>query len=109
MRNDSKFHVINVIVDKKIFEKMCENAKINLKNIIVQIFIFAIKNDNHNFVFEILYEQKAMLSFRYFVDKSCEIIIYSQCNTKKVKIRTIAFNHKSNKTMNIIFSQEFLN
>ena len=53
IRNDSKFYIINVIDDKIFFEKMCENAKINLKNIIVQIFIFVIKNDDHDFIFEI--------------------------------------------------------
>ena len=35
MQNNSKFHVINIIDDKIFFEKMCKNAKINLKNIIV--------------------------------------------------------------------------
>ena len=109
MQNNSKFHVINVIDDKTFFEKICENAKINLKNIIVRIFIFVIKNENHDFIFEILYERKTMLSFRYFIDKSCKITIHSQCNTKKVKFQTIAFNYKSNKTVNFIFSQEFLN
>ena len=109
MRNDSKFHVINVINDKKFLEKMCEIAKVNLKNIIVRNFIFVIKNDDHDFILEILYKRKAMFSFKYFVEKSCEIIIYSQCNTKRVKFQTITFNHKSNKTMNFMFSQEFLN
>ena len=109
MRNDSKYHVISVIDDKIFFERMCENAKINLRNIIVRIFIFVIKNDNHDFIFETLYERKAMFSFRYFVDESCKIIIYSQCNTKRVKFQTITFNHKSNKTINFIFSQKFLN
>ena len=85
MQNNSKFHVINVIDDKFFFEKMCENAKINLKNIIVRIFFFVIKNDNHDFIFEILYKQKTMFSFKYFIDELCEIIIYSQCNTEKVK------------------------
>ena len=85
MRNDSKFHVINVIDDKIFFEKMCENAEINLRNIIVRIFIFVIKNDDDDFVFKILYKQKAMLSFKYFVDKSCKIIIHSQCDTRKIK------------------------
>ena len=64
---------------------MCENAKINLKNTIVRIFIFVIKNDNYDFIFEIFYERKTMFSFRYFVDKSYQITIYSQCNTKRVK------------------------
>ena len=56
IRDDSKFHVIRVIYDKVFFEKMCENAKINLKNIIVQIFIFVIKNDDHNFIFKTSYK-----------------------------------------------------
>ena len=109
MQNNSKFHVISVIDDKFFFEKMWENAKVNLKNIIVRIFIFVIKNDDHDFIFEILYERKVMLSFRYFIDKSCKIIIYSQCDTKKIKFQTIAFNYKSNKTINFIFSQKSLN
>ena len=103
MRNDLKFHVINVIDDKFFFEKMCKNAKINLKNIIVRIFIFVIKNDDHDFIFETSYERKTMFSFKYFVDKLCEIIIYSQRDTKKIKFQTIAFNYKSNKTINFIF------
>ena len=85
MQNDSKFHVINVIDDKFFFEKMCENAKINLRNLIVRIFIFVIKNNDHDFIFEISYEQRTMLSFRYFVDESCKITIHSQCDRKKVK------------------------
>ena len=56
IRNNSKFHVINVIDDKFFFAKLCENAEINLKNIIVQIFVFVIKNDDHDFIFEILYK-----------------------------------------------------
>ena len=85
MRNNLKVHIINVINDKIFFEKMCENAKINLKNIIVRIFIFVIKNGNHNFIFEILYKRKTMFSFRYFIDKLCKITIHSQSNTKNVK------------------------
>ena len=108
MRNNSKLHVINVIDDKVFFEKMCENAKINLKNIIVRIFIFVIKNDDHDFIFETSYKRKTMFSLKYFVDKSCKIIIYSQCDIKRIQFQTIAFNHKSNKTMNFIFSQKFL-
>ena len=84
IQNDSKFHVINVMDDKFFFEKMCKNAKINLKDIIVRIFVFVIKNDDHDFIVEILYKRKTMLSFKYFIDKSCEIIIYSQCDTKRV-------------------------
>ena len=109
MRNNSKFHVINVIDDKIFFEKMSENAKINLKNLIVRIFIFVIKNDDHDCILEISYKRKAIFSFKYFIDKSCEIIIHSQCNTKNVKFQTIAFNHRSNKTMDFIFSQKSLN
>ena len=77
MRNDSKFHVLNVIDDKVFFERLCENAKVNLRNIIKRIFIFVIKNDDHDFIVEISYKQKAILSFKYFVDELCEIIIYS--------------------------------
>ena len=40
IKNDLKFHVINVIENKAFFEKMCENAKVCLKKIIVRIFIF---------------------------------------------------------------------
>ena len=68
---------------KFFFEKMCKNARINLKNIVVRIFIFVIKNDNHDFIFETSYKRKVMLSFKYFVDKLNEIIIYSQCDIKK--------------------------
>ena len=53
IRNNSKFHVINVMNDKFFFAKLCENAEINLKNIIVQIFVFVIKNDDHDFIFEL--------------------------------------------------------
>ena len=77
MQNNSKFYVINVIDDKFFFEKMCKNAKINLKNIIVRIFIFVIKNDDHDFIFEILYKRKTMFSFKYFINKLYKIIIYS--------------------------------
>ena len=109
MRNHSKFHVISVIDSKVFFEKMCENSKVNLKDIIVRVFIFVIKNDDYDLFFETLYKRKSMFSFKYFVDKSCKITIYSQCNTKKIQFQTIAFNYKSNKTMNFIFLQEFLN
>ena len=50
IQNDLKFQVINVIEDSLFFEKN------NLKNIIVRIFIFVIKNDDHDFIFEILYK-----------------------------------------------------
>ena len=58
MRNDSKFHVISVTKNKVFFEKMCENAKICLEKIIVRIFIFVIKNENHDLIFETFYEKK---------------------------------------------------
>ena len=93
-RSDSKFHVISVIDDK-------------IK--IMRIFIFVIKNDDHDLIFETLCKRKTMLSFKYFVDKSCKTIIHSQCDIKRVKFQTIVFNHKSNKTINFIFAQKFLN
>ena len=109
MQNNSKLHVINVIDETKFFDKICENAKENLRNIIVRIFIFFIKNNDHDFILEISYEQRTILLFKYFIDKSCEITIHSQCDTQRVKFQTIALNHKSNKTVDFIFSQKSLN
>ena len=57
MKSDSKFHVISVTENKAFFEKMCENAKICFEKIIVRIFIFVIKNKNHDLILEILYEK----------------------------------------------------
>ena len=106
MKSDSKFHVISVTENKAFFEKMCENAKICLERIIVRIFIFVIKNENHDLIFETFYEKKIMLSSKYFIDDFCEIIIYSKCDTKKVKFQTIVLYHKFNKTVNFIFFQQ---
>ena len=85
MRSDSKFHVVSVTKNKVFFERMCENAKICLEKIIVRIFIFVIKNENHDLIFETLYEKKIMFSSKYFIDNFCEIIIHSKCDTKRVK------------------------
>ena len=109
IKSNSKFHVINVTENKAFFEKMCENVKICFEKIIVRIFIFVIKNENHDLIFETFYEKKIMLSSKYFIDDSCEIIIHSKCDTKKVKFQTIASHHKFNKTVNFIFSQKSLN
>ena len=109
MKSDSKFHVISVTENKAFFERMCENAKICLEEITMRIFIFVIKNENHDLIFEIFYEKKIMLSSKYFIDNSCEIIIHSKCDTKRVKFQTIVLHHKFNKTMNFFFQQESLN
>ena len=85
MKSDSKFHVINVTENKVFFEKMCENAKVCLEEIIVRIFIFVIKNEDHDLILETFYERKIMFSSKYFIDNFCEIIIHSKCDTKKVK------------------------
>ena len=85
IESDSKFHVINVIDDRNFFEKMCKNAKVNLRVIIVRIFDFVIKNDDHDFFFEILYKRGTMLLFKYFIDKLCKTIIHSNCVGKRVK------------------------
>ena len=103
MKSDSKFHVISVTKNKVFFEKMCENAKICFEKIIVRIFIFVIKNENHNLIFKTLYERKIMFSSKYFIDNFCEIIIHSKCDIKKVKFQTIVSHYKFNKTMNFIF------
>ena len=58
MRSNSKLHVISVIDDKVLYEKICKNAKVNLKDIIVRIFIFVIKNDNYDSIFEIMNEKQ---------------------------------------------------
>ena len=110
IKSDSKFHVISVTKNKIFFEKMCENAKVCFEKIIVRIFIFVIKNENHDLILEIFYERKIMLSSKYFIDDSCEIIIHSKYNTKKIKFQTIVSHHKFNKTVNFIFfHQKFLN
>ena len=106
IKSDSKLHVISVTKNKAFFEKMCENAKVCFEEIIVRIFIFVIKNENHDLIFEIFYEKKAMLSSKYFIDDFCEIIIYSKCDTKRVKFQTIASHYKFNKTINFIFFQQ---
>ena len=85
MKIDSKFDVINVTKNNFFLEKMCENAKVCLEKIIVRIFIFIIKIENHDLIFEILYERKIMFSSKYFIDDFCEIIISSKCDTKRVK------------------------
>ena len=110
MKSDSKFHVISVTKNKTFFEKMCENAKICFERIFVRIFIFVIKNKNHDLILETFYEKKIMFSSKYLIDDSYEIIIHSKYDTKKVKFQTIVSHHKFNKTMNFIFSQQkFLN
>ena len=102
MKSDSKFHVISVTENKAFFERMCENAKICLEEIIVRIFIFVIKNEDHDLILETLYEKKIMLLSKHLIDDSCEIIIHSKCDTKRVKFQTIVSHHKFNKTMNFI-------
>ena len=68
MKSDSKFHVISVIEDKAFFEKVCENAKVCLEENIVRIFIFVIKNEDHDLILETFYERKIMFSSKYFID-----------------------------------------
>ena len=85
MKSDSKLYVISVTKNKAFFERMCENAKVCLEKIIVRIFIFVNKNENHDLIFEIFYERKIMLSSTYFIDDFCEIIIHSKYDIKRIK------------------------
>ena len=103
IKSDLKFYVINVTKNKAFFEKVCENAKVCFEEIIVRIFIFVIKNENYNLIFEIFYEKKIILSSKYFIDNFCEIIIYLKCDTKRVKFYKIVLYYKFNKIINFIF------
>ena len=82
IRQEINIIIMNFINERVRFFDVCESIFVNIKNIIISIFIFVIKRSDHDFLFNRLFQRIAYMNVVNMNDNSLKMILHSLNNEK---------------------------
>ena len=91
------------------FFDVYESMLINIKNIIISIFIFVIKRSNHELLLNRLFQRIARMNVVNMNNDSLKMMLHSLNNKKRVSFLKISAEHVSNKNEKFVFVFKTLN
>ena len=101
--------MMNFIDERARFFDVCESMFINIKNIIISIFIFVIKRSNHELLLNRFFQRITRINAINMNDYLLKMMLHSLNNEKRVNFLKVSAKHVSNKNEKFIFVFKTLN
>ena len=101
--------MMNFIDERTRFFNICELIFINIKNIIISIFIFMIERLNHDLFLNHFFQRIVRINIININDDSLKIILYSLNDEKWMNFLKMFTKHINNKNKKFVFIFETLN
>ena len=101
--------IINFIDERVCFFGVCESIFVNIKNIIILIFIFVIERSNHDAFLNRLFQRIICMNVVNMNNNSLKIILYSLNDKKRISFLKISAKHINNKNEKFVFIFKTLN
>ena len=103
IRQEINIIIINFINKRVCFFNVCESIFINIKNIIISIFIFVIERLNHDFFLDFFFQRIARINVININNNSLKIILHSLNDEKRINFLKISAKHVNNKNKKFVF------
>ena len=105
---------INIVMmsftDERVrFFDVCESMFINIKNIIISIFIFVIERSNHELLLNRFFQRIARMNVVNMNDDSLKMMLHSLNDEKRINFLKVFAEHVSNKNEKFVFVFKILN
>ena len=101
--------MINFINERARFFNVYKSIFINIKNIIISIFIFVIKHSDHDFFLDRFFQRIARINVINMNNNSLKIILHLLNNEKRMNFLKMSAEHINNKNKKFIFIFKTLN
>ena len=101
--------MMSFINERVRFFDVCESIFINIENIIISIFIFVIKQSNHEFFLNCFFQRIARMNVVNMNHDLLKMILHSLNDEKRVNLLKIFAEHVSNKNEKFVFVFKTLN
>ena len=101
--------MMNFIDEHARFFNVCESIFINIKNIIILIFIFVIKRSNHDFFLDHFFQRIICMNIININNDSLKMILHSLNDKKWISFLKMFVKHVNNKNKKFVFIFETLN
>ena len=109
IRQDINIVMMNFIDERARFFDVCELIFINIKSIIISIFIFVIKRSNHELLLDRFFQRIIRMNVVNMNDDSLKMMLHSLNDEKRMSFLRISAEHVSNKNEKFVFVFETLN
>ena len=109
VRQNINIIIISVIDERAHFFNVCETISINIKNIIISIFVFIVKYLNHELFLKRFFQRAARMSFINMNNKFFEMILHSLNEKKRINFLKMFVEHVNNKNKETMFAMKTLN
>ena len=101
--------MMNVINKRIRFFDICKTVSINIKNVIISIFVFIIKRSDYKLLLRRFSQRAACMNFINMNDKFFEMILHSLNEKKRISFLNIFVEYVNNKDEKTIFTMKHLN
>ena len=101
--------IMSFINERAHFFDVCESIFVNIKNIIISIFIFVIERSNHDFLFNRFFQRIARMNVINMNDDLLKMMLHSLNNEKRMNFLKMFVEHINNKDEKFVFVFETLN
>ena len=101
--------IINFINERVRFFNVCESIFVNIKNIIISIFVFMIERSDHDFFLNHFFQRIVYKNIINMNNDSLKIILHSLNNKKRMNFLKMLAKHINNKNKKFVFIFETLN
>ena len=101
--------IMNFINERVYFFDVYESIFVNIKNIIISIFIFVIEHFNHDFFLDYFFQHIVNINIVNINDNSLKIILHSLNDEKRMNFQKIFIKHINNKNKKFVFAFKILN
>ena len=109
IRQEINIIIMNFINKRARFFDVYESIFVNIKNIIISIFIFVIKRSDHDFFFNHFFQRIVYMNIINMNDDSLKIILHLLNDEKRMNFLKMFAEHINNKDKKFIFAFEILN
>ena len=109
IRQEINIVMMSFIDERARFFDVCESIFINIKSIIISIFIFVIKRSNYEFLLNRFFQRITRMSVINMNDNSLKIILHSLNDEKRISFLKIFAEYVNNKNEKFIFVFKTLN
>ena len=101
--------IMNFTDERARFFDVCESMLINIKNIIISIFIFVIERSNHELLLNRFFQRIIRMNVVNMNNDSLKMMLHSLNDEKRINFLKIFAEHVSNKNEKFVFVFKTLN
>ena len=108
MRQSINIIIIDIIDERARFFDICKTILISIDSIMISIFVFVVKRSDHEFLLKRFFQRTACINSINMNNESCEIILHSLNEKKRVNFLEVSAEHVSKKKESM-FAIKFVN